>query len=93
MRSGQDPANTRRGIHIGFPPIPSSVKAKANIDAAFLQQFRAILSRIAFPHLKSKETLIVFSHSCFLILRTLLSIAVAKLDGVIVRDLVSVGVY
>ncbi|KAF8340930.1 ABC transporter transmembrane region 2-domain-containing protein [Amanita rubescens] len=71
-----------------FPPIPSSVKAKPNIDAAFLQQFRAILSRIAFPHLQSKETLIVFSHSCFLILRTVLSIAVAKLDGVIVRDLV-----
>ncbi|KAM6492727.1 ABC transporter transmembrane region 2 domain containing protein [Amanita muscaria] len=71
-----------------FPPIPSSVKSKPNIDAAFLKQLGAILFRIAIPELRSKETLIVLTHSFFLVLRTVLSIAVAKLDGVIVRDLV-----
>ncbi|KAJ7076083.1 ABC transporter transmembrane region 2-domain-containing protein [Mycena belliarum] len=69
-----------------FPPI--SATAKPNIDAAFLRQLKAILFRIAFPAFRSKETLIVFFHSFFLVLRTLLSIAVARLDGVIVRDLV-----
>ncbi|KAJ6488117.1 ABC transporter transmembrane region 2-domain-containing protein [Mycena vitilis] len=69
-----------------FPPI--SVTAKPNIDAAFLRQLKAILFRIAFPSFRSKETLIVVSHSFFLVLRTVLSIAVARLDGRIVRDLV-----
>ncbi|KAJ7672180.1 ABC transporter transmembrane region 2-domain-containing protein [Mycena polygramma] len=69
-----------------FPPI--SAAAKPNIDAAFLRQLKAILFRIAFPSFRSKETLIVVSHSFFLVLRTVLSIAVARLDGRIVRDLV-----
>ncbi|KAJ7484689.1 ABC transporter transmembrane region 2-domain-containing protein [Mycena latifolia] len=69
-----------------FPPI--SPTAKPNIDAAFLRQLRAILFRIAFPAVRSKETLLVVFHSFFLVLRTILSIAVARLDGVIVRDLV-----
>ncbi|KAK7055308.1 ABC transporter transmembrane region 2-domain-containing protein [Favolaschia claudopus] len=69
-----------------FPPV--SPTAKPNIDAAFIRQLKAILFRIAFPAFRSKETLIVVSHSFFLILRTVLSIAVARLDGRIVRDLV-----
>ncbi|KAJ7660063.1 ABC transporter transmembrane region 2-domain-containing protein [Mycena rosella] len=69
-----------------FPPI--SPAAKPNIDAAFLRQLKAILFRIAFPSVRSKETLIVVFHSFFLVLRTILSIAVARLDGRIVRDLV-----
>ncbi|TFK71851.1 hypothetical protein BDN72DRAFT_399640 [Pluteus cervinus] len=72
-----------------FPPIPVASKAKPNIDIAFLRQLRAILFRVAFPKFRSKETLIVLSHSFFLVLRTVLSIAVAHLDGRIVRDLVS----
>ncbi|KAJ7151099.1 ABC transporter transmembrane region 2-domain-containing protein [Mycena filopes] len=69
-----------------FPPI--SAAAKPNIDAAFIRQLKAILFRIAFPAVRSKETLIVVLHSFFLVLRTVLSIAVARLDGRIVRDLV-----
>ncbi|KAF8660753.1 hypothetical protein AX16_001548 [Volvariella volvacea WC 439] len=72
-----------------FPSIPPALKTKPNIDIAFLRQLRAILFRIAFPKFRSKETLIVLSHSLFLVLRTVLSIAVARLDGRIVRDLVS----
>jgi len=70
-----------------FPPLTS--KSKPNIDFAFLRQLRAILFRIAFPSFRSKETLIVVLHSFFLVLRTVLSIGVARLDGRIVRDLVS----
>ncbi|THH03553.1 hypothetical protein EW145_g6175 [Phellinidium pouzarii] len=69
-----------------FPPLPSS--HKPNIDRVFLRQLRAIL-RIAFPSLASKETFIVLLHSSFLVLRTILSVGVARLDGRIVRDLIS----
>ncbi|KAJ7039847.1 ABC transporter transmembrane region 2-domain-containing protein [Mycena alexandri] len=69
-----------------FPPV--SANAKPNIDAAFIRQLKAILFRIAFPSVRSKETLVVVLHSSFLVLRTVLSIAVARLDGRIVRDLV-----
>jgi ATP-binding cassette subfamily D (ALD) long-chain fatty acid import protein len=54
-----------------------------------LRQLRAILFRIAFPTWRSKETLVVVFHSFFLVLRTVLSVAVARLDGRIVRDLIS----
>ncbi|KAF8886515.1 ABC transporter transmembrane region 2-domain-containing protein [Infundibulicybe gibba] len=70
-----------------FPQIPPS--AKPNINLTFLRQLRAILFRVGIPSLRSKESLIVFLHSFFLVLRTVLSIAVAYLDGRIVRDLVS----
>jgi len=56
---------------------------------SFIRQLQAILFRIAFPKLRSKETGIVVLHSFFLVMRTILSIAVARLDGMIVRDLVS----
>src|SRR5882762_702077 len=72
-----------------FPPLSGSSKTKPNIDASFLRQLRAVLFRIAFPSWRSKERMLVVLHSFFLVLRTVLSVAVAKLDGRIVRDLVS----
>ncbi|KAH8116020.1 ABC transporter transmembrane region 2-domain-containing protein [Phellopilus nigrolimitatus] len=69
-----------------FPPVPP--EHKPGVDRVFLRQLRAIL-RLAFPALASKEALIVLLHSLFLVLRTVLSVGVAKLDGRIVRDLVS----
>ena len=45
--------------------------------------------RIAFKSWHSKESLILFMHSFFLILRTVLSVGVARLDGRLVRDIVS----
>ncbi|OCH84612.1 hypothetical protein OBBRIDRAFT_798935 [Obba rivulosa] len=61
---------------------------KPNLDKTFFRQLLAIL-RIAFPSWHSKESLILVLHSSFLVLRTVLSIVVARLDGRIVRDLVS----
>ncbi|KAI0065247.1 hypothetical protein BV25DRAFT_1851548 [Artomyces pyxidatus] len=71
-----------------FPPIPAAAKNKPNVDRVFFNQLLALL-RIAFPSYRSKEVAIVFVHSVFLVLRTVLSVGVAKLDGKIVRALVS----
>ncbi|KAI0701934.1 ABC transporter transmembrane region 2-domain-containing protein [Cytidiella melzeri] len=69
-----------------FPPIPST--HKPSLDKTSLQQLSAIL-RIAFRSWHSKESAIITLHSFFLVLRTVLSIAVARLDGRLVRDIVS----
>ncbi|CAL1709088.1 unnamed protein product [Somion occarium] len=69
-----------------FPLVPES--HKANLDKPFLRQLLAVL-RIAFPSWYSKEVLILLLHSFFLVARTVLSVGVARLDGRIVRDLVS----
>ncbi|KZP15900.1 hypothetical protein FIBSPDRAFT_1047840 [Athelia psychrophila] len=72
-----------------FPPLTGKAKTKPGIDASFLRQLKAILFRVAFPSWRSSEAGIVALHSMFLVLRTVLSIAVARLDGRIVRDLVN----
>lgn len=72
-----------------FRPLSGTSKTKPSIDSSFLRQLRAVLFRIAFPSWRSKECLIVVLHSFFLVLRTVLSVGVARLDGRIVRDLVS----
>ncbi|TFY56558.1 hypothetical protein EVJ58_g7566 [Rhodofomes roseus] len=69
-----------------FPPIPAS--HKPGIDKTFLRQLLAIL-RVALPTYRSKEAFILCAHTFFLVFRTVLSVAVARLDGRIVRDLVS----
>ncbi|KAI0711148.1 ABC transporter transmembrane region 2-domain-containing protein [Cerioporus squamosus] len=69
-----------------FPLVPAS--HKPNLDKTFFRQLMAIM-RIAFPSWRSKEALILVMHSFFLVLRTVLSVGVARLDGRIVRDLVS----
>ena len=56
------------------------------------KQLLAIARTIVFPTWRSKEAIILATHSFFLVLRTVLSLMVAKLDGRIVRDLVSVVV-
>ncbi|KAI0317948.1 ABC transporter transmembrane region 2-domain-containing protein [Amylostereum chailletii] len=71
-----------------FPPLPLSARTKPSLDRSFLRQLFALL-RVAIPSLRSKEAVLVLLHSVFLVLRTVLSIGVARLDGMIVRDLVS----
>lgn len=68
-----------------FPPL--SEQHKPNVDRTFLRQLLAIL-RIVFPSYRSSEVGIVLVHSTFLVLRTVLSVGVAKLDGKIVKALV-----
>ncbi|KAI9508086.1 ABC transporter transmembrane region 2-domain-containing protein [Russula earlei] len=71
-----------------FPLLPPSAQNKSNVDRAFLRQLLAIL-RITFPSCRSPEVGVVLVHSTFLVLRTVLSVGVAKLDGKIVKALVS----
>ncbi len=68
-----------------FPLLPPQTVQKPNIDRAFIAQLRAILFRVAIPSWYSCEAGIVALHSSFLVLRTILSILVARLDGRIVR--------
>ncbi|KAL5498627.1 PXA1 [Sanghuangporus vaninii] len=82
----ETPADVLKADAQRFPLIPPS--HKPNVDRVFLKQLRAIL-HIAFPSLTSREALIVLLHSFFLVMRTVLSVGVARLDGRIVRDLVS----
>ncbi|KZV68369.1 hypothetical protein PENSPDRAFT_653296 [Peniophora sp. CONT] len=67
-----------------FPPLPQHTRTKPSLDKSFFRQLSSLL-RLTLP----RQLPLVALHSFFLILRTLLSIAVARLDGRIVRDLVS----
>ncbi|KAI6045340.1 ABC transporter transmembrane region 2-domain-containing protein [Pisolithus marmoratus] len=82
------------GSDAQYFPVDSRARTKnghlkpKSVTSTFLQQLRALL-RIIIPSLFTKEALLLVTHSCFLVLRTVLSVAVARLDGKIVRDLVS----
>jgi ATP-binding cassette subfamily D (ALD) long-chain fatty acid import protein len=62
-------------------------KKRNEIDQKFIQGFIKLL-KICIPTWTCKELLILLLHSTFLILRTLLSLYVADLDGRIVSALV-----
>ncbi|PGH03084.1 ATP-binding cassette, subfamily D (ALD), peroxisomal long-chain fatty acid import protein [Blastomyces parvus] len=66
-------------------PPPST---RPGLNLAFLHQFLSLLS-IMIPRWRSKETGFLIGHGVFLMLRTYLSLVVARLDGEIVRDLVA----
>lgn len=69
-----------------FPIIDFSQKVGVNKE--FRRQLTAI-AHILFPNWHTKEILLLALHTIFLVLRTYLSVVVARLDGRIVRDLVS----
>ncbi|KAG9311790.1 hypothetical protein JVU11DRAFT_8037 [Chiua virens] len=69
-----------------LPLTPTSFLSTSK--STFWHQLRSLL-RIVIPSIRSREALLLIAHSSFLVLRTVLSVAVAKLDGRIVRDLVS----
>ncbi|GAA5979026.1 hypothetical protein JCM11641_004947 [Rhodosporidiobolus odoratus] len=60
---------------------------RVEVDALFFQRLSRLL-RIVLPSFRSKEVSLLLLHSCFLVLRTLLSLYVAALDGSIVSALV-----
>ncbi|OCL12978.1 hypothetical protein AOQ84DRAFT_372595 [Glonium stellatum] len=69
------------------PQVPPP-QTKPGLNLAFLHQFLSLLN-IMIPRWGSKETGLLLSHGVFLLLRTYLSLVVARLDGEIVRDLVA----
>ncbi|WVQ86068.1 hypothetical protein IAT38_008236 [Cryptococcus sp. DSM 104549] len=69
-----------------FPPLPAGEKLGVNKN--FWRMLGAVL-KVAFPSKTGKEAFLLLLHTFFLLSRTVLSVMVAKLDGRIVRDLVS----
>ena len=76
------------GLSDGTSPQVPPPQTKPGLNLAFLHQFLSLLN-IMIPRWGSKETGLLLSHGVFLILRTYLSLVVARLDGEIVRDLVA----
>lgn len=76
------------GLSDGVTPQIPPPNTKPGLNLAFLHQFLSLLS-IMIPRWTSKETGLLLSHGVFLMLRTYLSLVVARLDGEIVRDLVA----
>jgi ATP-binding cassette subfamily D (ALD) long-chain fatty acid import protein len=62
--------------------------ARPGLNLAFLHQLLSLLS-IAVPRWNGKEAGLLLGQAGFLLLRTYLSLVVARLDGEIVRDLVA----
>ncbi|MCJ1409110.1 hypothetical protein MMC19_003188 [Ptychographa xylographoides] len=82
--------NPPRAARLGDGQLPAYVPpphTKPGLNLAFLHQFLSLLS-IMIPHWNSKESGLLLSQGAFLMLRTYLSLVVARLDGEIVRDLV-----
>lgn len=63
-------------------------KKKVIVNSRFLNQL-IIIWKILFPKFYSKNSSLLFSQCFFLILRTWLSLLVAKLDGQIVKNLIA----
>ncbi|GKT91821.1 LOW QUALITY PROTEIN: peroxisomal long-chain fatty acid import protein [Colletotrichum tofieldiae] len=79
--------NPPRVSGLGDGTVPAA-QTKPGLNLAFLHQFLSLMS-IMIPRWSSKEAGLLLSHSVFLMLRTYLSLVVARLDGEIVRDLVA----
>ncbi|KAK3904330.1 ABC transporter transmembrane region 2-domain-containing protein [Staphylotrichum tortipilum] len=73
------------GLGDGHVPAPQT---KPGLNLAFLHQFLSLLA-IMIPRWNSKEAGLLLGHGVFLMLRTYMSLVVARLDGDIVRDLVA----
>ncbi|KAF9875746.1 ABC transporter transmembrane region 2 [Colletotrichum karsti] len=79
--------NPPRVSGLGDGTVPAA-QTKPGLNLAFLHQFLSLMS-IMIPRWSSKEAGLLLSHGVFLMLRTYLSLVVARLDGEIVRDLVA----
>lgn len=79
--------NPPRVSGLGDGTVPAA-QTKPGLNLAFLHQFLSIMS-IMIPRWSSKEAGLLLSHAIFLMMRTYLSLVVARLDGELVRDLVA----
>ena len=70
----------------GHGPAPPK-KRKVELNREFFRSLLRLL-RIAVPGWRSKEARLLLSHTFFLIVRTLISLKVAAMDGAIVKSLV-----
>ena len=68
-------------------PVKEQKSKRVEINREFFRNLARLL-KIVIPGLRSKELRLLLSHSVFLVLRTLLSLYVAELDGKVVGALV-----
>lgn len=66
---------------------PEQKKKRIELNREFLRNIWKLI-KICIPGLRSKELRLLVSHSVFLVMRTLLSLYVAELDGKVVSSLV-----
>lgn len=83
-----NPPASARGSDDGSTNQIPPPTTKPGLNLAFLHQFLS-LGSIMVPRWGSRETGLLMSHGLFLLLRTYLSLLIARLDGEIVRDLVA----
>lgn len=72
---------------VGPDGKPLPVKKKVALDREFFRSLLRLL-KIVVPGWRSNETRLLISHSFFLVLRTVISLKVAEMDGAIVKALV-----
>lgn len=66
---------------------PDKPKKRVELNREFFRSLLRLL-KIVVPGWRSKEARLLISHSFFLVLRTLISVRVAEMDGAIVKALV-----
>ncbi|KAF2668556.1 hypothetical protein BT63DRAFT_374719 [Microthyrium microscopicum] len=86
QRAAVRPTKSRTALGSGSVQDPHKRK-KVELDREFFKNLFRLL-KIVIPGWKSKEFRLLISHSIFLVLRTLLSLYVAELDGKLVSNLV-----
>ncbi|KAG0283008.1 hypothetical protein BGZ96_012622, partial [Linnemannia gamsii] len=72
----------------GSSATSAKSSVKVGVNKEFFRQIEAIF-KILIPRLHCKETMILILHTTFLVLRTYLSVVVARLDGAIVKNLIA----
>jgi len=86
--ASQTAASKSPSVALGNKPVADATKKKKiELDREFFKNLFRLL-KIVIPGWKSKEFRLLISHSVFLVLRTLLSLYVAELDGKLVSSLV-----
>jgi ATP-binding cassette, subfamily D (ALD), peroxisomal long-chain fatty acid import protein len=80
-------AESRRRPGTGAGEGDATARKKVEINREFFKNLLRLL-RIVIPGWRSKELRLLISHSMFLVIRTLLSLYVAELDGRLVSNLV-----
>jgi ATP-binding cassette subfamily D (ALD) long-chain fatty acid import protein len=80
-------AELRKKSGTGVSAGEATGRKKVELDREFFKNLLRLL-RIVMPGWRSKEFRLLISHSIFLVLRTMISLYVAELDGKLVSSLV-----
>ncbi|KAI0376386.1 ABC transporter transmembrane region 2 [Hypomontagnella monticulosa] len=85
--SAREAAKRAAGTTTSSDGTETTKKKKVELNREFFKSLLRLL-RIVVPGARSKETRLLASHSFFLVVRTLISLKVAEMDGAIVKALV-----